>query len=591
MMKKTTMAWIAKFIGPYRLTYCFSVFLAFVAVISAFMPYFFIGSVIRQLLEGSRNCPAYTNDLLWVAFFWLLHLLANSLSTSLSHQATFSVLAEMRTALTEKLARLPLGDILSQPSGSYKNIIVERVDATETTLAHIIPEFTAAVFGPLIIFAYMLALDWRVTLLSLLTLPIGFLFYANMLRKSKGDFENTLVKTKTLNDVAVEYIKGIEIIKVFGKEKFSYDRFVKAAQEGADCFIEWMRKCNLDMAAVTVIMPSLLFFLLPSGTYFTLTGSLAVNRFLLLIILSMGLVPPIISAASYMDDIRKIGATFAEIIDILEMPNLERPEHFSHHFLGTDLELSHVCFAYQKGEGVLHDITLSIKSGTVNALVGPSGSGKSTIAKLIASFWDVGEGEITYGGVNIKDIPLALYARQIAYVSQDNYLFDTSILENIRMGNPDASDEMVIEAAKQCGCYDFIMQLGDGFQTIVGSSGGIGLSGGERQRIAIARAMLKDAPIIILDEATAYTDPENEALIQSSLAKLIQGRTLLVIAHRLSTIADCDQIIVLKDGAVQAKGKHDELLADCSLYRKMWQSHLAVKDSSLSTAEGGAGYA
>ena len=247
--------------------------------------------------------------------------------------------------------------------------------------------------------------------------------------------------------------------------------------------------------------------------------------------------------------------------------------------VGNSIEFKDVHFGYNEKE-VLHGVNLTIKEGTVNALVGPSGSGKSTIAKLIASFWDPDSGSITYGGVNIKDIPLADYNKNIAYVSQDNYLFDETVMENIRMGNPDATDEDVIRAAKACGCHDFIMNLEKGYETKTGGAGGH-LSGGERQRISIARAMLKNAPVIILDEATAYTDPENEALVQRSVAKLIAGRTLIVIAHRLSTIASADQIFVIDDGTVAAQGTQEELLKNSPLYREMWEAHISSKDSEV----------
>lgn len=469
--------------------------------------------------------------------------------------------------------------MLSQSSGSYKNIIVERVDATETTLAHLIPEFTAGIFGPIIVLIAMLVIDWRLTLLSLLTIPIVALAYMRMVANSEADYQNTLVKTKKLNDTAVEYINGIEVIKVFGKEKFSYDKFVTAAREGADCFIEWMRKFNLEMGIVTAFLPSGLLFLLPAGCYFYLQGSLTASNFILMIILSLSLLTPLILVASYMDDLRKIGTIFGQVIDILEKPDLKRPQELIELPKGRDLVMTDVSFGYTDEEEVLHDISLDIKAGSINALVGPSGSGKSTIAKLLASFWDVTSGQITYGGLDICRLPLDYYSQQIAYVTQDNYLFDETIMENIRMGNPAASDEEVIEIARRCGCYDFIMNLEAGFETQVGSGGGH-LSGGERQRIAIARAMLKDAPILILDEATAYTDPENEARIQSSLARLIEGRTLIVIAHRLSTIMSADQIVLVNDGRIEARGRHEELLVTSPLYAFMWQAHIATRDNS-----------
>ena len=585
MKKKSVVSWILEFVSLHKFYFIVSLVFAFLSVLCGFLPYFFVGNIINQLLQGNRDWNFYVLQSIWIGLAWIAHWGFHGISTLLSHTATFKILAEMRYRLTEKLAKLPLGTVLSQSSGTYKNIIVERVDATEVTLAHLIPEFTSGLFGPFIILIAMLVIDWRLTMLSLLTIPIVILAYGNMLRKSEGDFENTVEKTKKLNDTAVEYINGIEVIKVFGKEKFSYDKFVKAAKEGADCFIEWMRKCVVEMGIVTAFLPSGLLFLLPFGTLFYLQGSLTASNFILLIILSLSLLTPFILVASYMDDLRKIATIFGEVIAILEKIDLPRPTELTDIPKGTELRMTDVSFGYSDKEEVLHSISLTIEPDTVTALVGPSGSGKSTIAKLIASFWDVNSGSITFGGVDIRNLPLDYYSRQIAYVTQDNYLFDETIMENIRMGNSAASDEEVIDIARKCGCYDFIMKLENGFETRVGTGGGH-LSGGERQRIAIARAMLKDAPVIILDEATAYTDPENEALIQSSIARLIEGRTLLVIAHRLSTIASADQIDVVNDGRIEAKGKHIDLQKTCPLYASMWQAHLAVKDSDQMT-EGG----
>ncbi len=585
MKKKSVVSWILEFVSLHKFYFIVSLVFAFLSVLCGFLPYFFVGNIINQLLQGNRDWNFYVLQSIWIGLAWIAHWGFHGISTLLSHTATFKILAEMRYHLTEKLAKLPLGTVLSQSSGTYKNIIVERVDATEVTLAHLIPEFTSGLFGPFIILIAMLVIDWRLTLLSLLTIPIVILAYGNMLRKSEGDFENTVEKTKKLNDTAVEYINGIEVIKVFGKEKFSYDKFVKAAKEGADCFIEWMRKCVVEMGIVTAFLPSGLLFLLPFGTFFYLQGSLTASNFILLIILSLSLLTPFILVASYMDDLRKIATIFGEVIAILEKPDLPRPTELTDIPKGTELQMTDVSFGYSDEEEVLHSISLTIEPDTVTALVGPSGSGKSTIAKLLASFWDVNSGSITFGGVDIRNLPLDYYSRQIAYVTQDNYLFDETIMENIRMGNSATSDEEVIDIARKCGCYDFISNLENGFETHVGT-GGNHLSGGERQRIAIARAMLKNAPVIILDEATAYTDPENEALIQSSLARLIEGRTLLVIAHRLSTIASADQIVVVNDGRIEAKGKHADLQKTCPLYASMWQAHIAVKDSDKMT-EGG----
>ena len=282
------------------------------------------------------------------------------------------------------------------------------------------------------------------------------------------------------------------------------------------------------------------------------------------------------------EQMEKRVAETAKALHILTAPELSRPKTDTETPHDSTLALHNVHFGYNDTE-VLHGIDLTFREGTVNALVGPSGSGKSTIAKLIASFWDVNSGSITVGGADIRHISAAHYHRLVAYVSQDNFLFDSTVRENIRMGRPDATDAEVEQAAKDCGCYEFIMSLENGFDTVVGSGGGH-LSGGEKQRICIARAMLKNAPIVILDEATAYTDPENEAIIQESVARLVRGKTLIVIAHRLSTITDADQIAVVNDGRIEAAGTQAELLQSCPLYHSLWDAHIASRDS----AEGGA---
>ena len=574
--KRSTLSWIMEFAGSKKSSYVSSVLLAILSVLCGFIPYTFMAKIVRGLLEQTVDFSYCMKQCLWMALFYLLDRLFHAASTTMSHKATFEVLANVRRQLTKKLAKMPLGDVLAESSGTYKNIIVERVDSIETTLAHMIPEVTSNLIIPFVIFAYMLRIDWRLALLSLITVPIGGVFFMLMMVGSGESYENTVVKTKALNDTAVEYIGGIEVIKAFGKAKTSYEKFVIAAKEGADCFIEWMRRCNVYQNASMILMPATLLSLLPFGVMFYMKGAVSGPDLLMLIILSMGLISPIVTAASYMDDVAKMGTIVGEVTDILEKPELERPDTMTEQPQGTDIELKDVHFAYKEDE-VLHGVDISIKAGTVNALVGLSGSGKSTIAKLIASFWDVGSGSITFGGVDIRNIPLDDYQKKIAYLSQDNYLFDMSVMENIRLGNPKATDEQVMEAAKSCGCHDFILGLENGYQTICGGSGSH-LSGGERQRISIARAMLKDAPVVILDEATAYTDPENEALVQRSVAKLVQGRTLLVIAHRLSTITSADQIILINDGNVEASGTHEELLEKSDLYRRMWKAHISSKE-------------
>jgi len=581
--KRSAVSWVIEFAGQKKLNYIFSVLLAVCKVVFGLMPYLYMADIVKKLLEMhagtlDKDMSLLTGSIIKMAVFWLLCRVCHAVSTTLSHAATFEVLANIRRQLTEKLSKLPLGSVLSQSSGTYKNIICERVDSIETTLAHIIPEVLSSAFVPVALIVYMMTINWKLTLISLVCVPVGAGFFLIMMIGSKESYENTVVKTKRLNDTAVEYINGIEVIKAFGKAKTSYEKFVIAAKEGADCFIDWMRRCNLWQNISLLIMPYFLLGLLPFGAVFYMNGSVTGADLLMLIILSLGLVSPFMTVASYWDGIAKMGTIIGEATEILERDELIRPDTMTEKPKGTDIVLRDVHFGYNDEE-ILHGIDLNIKQGTVNALVGPSGSGKSTIAKLIASFWDVDSGSITIGGVDIRKIPLTEYNKNIAYVSQDNYLFDETIMDNIRMGDPNASDEDVMNAAKACGCYDFIMQLEHGYQTVVGGAGGH-LSGGERQRISIARAMLKNAPVIILDEATAYTDPENEALVQSSVARLVQGKTLLVIAHRLSTIASADQIIVIKDGKIEASGTQEELLAKSALYRQMWDTHMAVKEGA-----------
>ena len=576
MKKRYDFTWLKNIIKQKRGWYIISVSAAILGVFFAMAPYFIIGNIMVNLLEGVKDYSIYLNLCLVIMIVWLFRILFHNISTFISHKITFAMLGDIRKNLCEKLYKLPLGYVKDIPSGSLKNIIVERVDSMEITLAHMIPELTANILGPVCIVIYLFFLDWRMALASLITVPVGIIAYMGMFKNMDERYNNTIVKTKGLNDTAVEYINGIEVIKVFGKAQSSYDKFVLAAKEGADCFIEWMRACIWYSSTAMSLLPATLVGILPIGVYLYNKGSLLGPVFVLIIILSFGIVAPLITCSAFAEDLAKVGTIMSEISSVMEEKDMERPKDFDRKLGNADVELRAVRFGYHKKE-VLHGIDMKIGDGNVVALVGPSGSGKSTIAKLIAGLWDAGDGNILIGGVNTKEIPLDVQNKFIAYVSQDNYLFDLSIRENIRLGNPKASDKEVEEIAKKSGCHDFIMNLSDGYETVVGGAGGH-LSGGERQRISIARAMLKDAKLIILDEATAYTDPENEALIQSAVAKLSQNKTMIVIAHRLSTIKDVDKIYVINDGKVEAANTHDELLKSSKLYKDMWEAHIEVKD-------------
>ena len=576
--KKTQspMAWVLGQTGDHGGQYVLSVVLAIIGVAFSLVPYFVVIGVVQGLMDGVKDFSFYLSRCLIMAVLWLGRVLFHALSTATSHKATFAVLGEIRKRCMEKLTRMPLGTVLEQSSGALKNTLIERIDSIETTLAHIVPEFTANLLIPIIILIYIFTVDWRMGLASLATVPLGMFCYVFMMAGSAKFYQHTVTATKALNDTAVEYIGGIQVIKVFGKTKSSYERFVHDAYEAASSFVDWMRASIIPFTFAMVLMPATMVSVLPIGGLLVKNGSLSPQDFVTVIILSVGVITPIITMMSYSDDFRTMGTIFGEVRAILDAPEMTRPAEGAAP-AANDLELKDVRFAYQEKE-VLHGVSMVIPEGSFVALVGPSGSGKSTIARLIASLWDVSNGSIALGGTDIRQIPQEAYADKIAFVSQDNYLFNMTVRENIRIGRPSATDAEVEAAARQSGCHDFILGLEKGYDTLVGSSGGH-LSGGERQRISIARAMLKAAPIVILDEATAYTDPENEAVIQRSVSRLTAGKTLIVIAHRLSTVMDADKIYVIQDGRIDDAGTHRELLGRHGLYEKMWNAHMEVKDN------------
>ena len=473
---------------------------------------------------------------------------------------------KQQKGLLDKLATLPLGVVLDRSSGSYKNIIVERVDSIETTLAHLLPEMTANIVGALAVLVLLFIEDWRMGLSMLIVVPLGIICFMSMFSGYHEKFQRTVTATKALNDTAVEYISGIEVIKAFGQSKTSYAKFVSAAKEGADCFIDWMQGSLFGQAAGMAILPSTLLGILPVGCLLSMHGTLSAETFLAVIVLSFGVMQPLITAFSYTDDIAQVKTIVGEVAEVLSGEDMQRPTTAEKLPADNSIELKDVRFAITTRKCCTASIC-TLPRGTVNALVGPSGSGKSTIARLIAFLWDVKDGAIELGGVDIRTLPLAECTKRIAYVSQDNYLFDLSVMDNIRMGKKGATDEEVIDAAKKCGCHAFIMGLENGYQTVCDASGGH-LSGDERQRISIARAVLKDAPIVILDEATASVDPENEKELMEAVSELTHDKTVIMIAHRLKTVRDADKIFVVDHGKLVQQGTHDELVAIPGKYKE-----------------------
>lgn len=564
--------------GAYHAKFYAAVLLAVLGVAGTMLSYFSIAQIIRLLLE-EQSMSLCWKWCIALAGGYLVKSVCSSMSTALSHTATYHTLRDIRKKMLSKLSRLPMGMIVDTPSGQYKTTIVDRVEGMEPTLAHLIPEMTANVLVPVAIAVYIFILDWRMGIASLLTTIVGMAFMSQSGKTYAVRWEGAVAVGKRMANAIVEYIGGIQVVKAFSQSAGSYKKYSGAVNENAQYYVDWMHDNQKYMSVMQTLTPSVLIAVLPAGVLLWSHGSLSAADFFTIIVLALGFTGPFLAAMSFVDEIAVVGTNVKEINGILESPELERTSKEAV-LSGEEIELKNVTFTYGKTkEDIIKNISLTIKPHTVTAFAGPSGSGKSTIAKLIAGFWDVTGGVITLGGKNIKEIPLEQLNRQIAYVSQDNYLFDRTIRENIRMGRLNASDEEVEAVAKAAGCDDFIRRLDAGYDTVCGEGGGH-LSGGEKQRISIARAMLKNAPVVILDEATASIDPENEAVIQKAISALTKGKTLIVIAHRLGTIQNADNIVVVENGRIAAQGKNEQLIKNCPLYAKMWQAYLGVRDNA-----------
>ena len=574
--KNNAFRWILRFAGQCRGRLTASVLLAVLGSACGVVPYLAVTQIIIRLL--SRNYELVPIGLL--ALLALLGYLGgtwlNTASTMLSHRSAFIILKNIRTELTAKLSRVPMGTILDTPSGKFKTLLVDTVEKLELPLAHMIPELTANILIPVLMLLYMFVLDWRLALISLITIPIGLFCYMGMMKDYEKRYSRVLTAGKNMDAAIVEYVGGIEVIKAFNQSSSSYGKYADAVKENEAAKATWFKQTNGFYVAGISIMPSCLLGVLPLGAWLFQSGSLTAPVFIACIILALGLVKPLIQALQYTDSLAMVDSTIQEIAGMLEEKEMKRPLE-PVPLENSNISFREVSFGYGDAE-VLHRISFDAAPCGMTAIVGPSGSGKSTVARLIASFWEADSGEVQIGGVDVRSLPLKQVMDMVSYVSQDNFLFHLSVKENIRMGRPDASDEEVIAAAKQASCHDFISALPQGYDTLAGE-GGSSLSGGERQRIAIARAILKNSPVVILDEATAFTDPENEAVIQASINELVRGKTLIVIAHRLSTSTAAEKILVRDQGRVEADGTHDALLKDCPLYRELWEAHISAKDT------------
>lgn len=584
MKQASPFSLLLQFIRPHWTGYLYSVITAVLGVACGLAPYFAVARMVNLLINGDRNFTAYLvwGSLALVAF--LLKAVFHGISTHASHKATFFVLSEIRRSLALKLTKISMGYLTDTPSGKIKSTMVERVEQMEVPLAHVIPEVTANLLVPFSIVIYLFTLDWRMALVSLVTIPVGLLCYMAQMKEYPKKYGAVVQAGKHMSATTVEYINGIEVIKAFNQSASSYAKFTEAVHKNTELILDWMKSTQGYSALMMTIWPAVLIGILPVGCILYMKGSLTAPDFITIMILGLGIVGPLVAAVFLTDEFSKIGTILGEIEGILDEEDLDRPSQ-KKQIARTDISLRDVHFSYQDTQ-VLQGVDLEIRQGTTTALVGPSGSGKSTIAKLIASYWEADSGAIAIGGISIRELPAEQVMDLIGYVSQDNFLFNVSVRENIRMGKPGATDSEVEVIAKAAGCHEFIAGLERGYDTVAGGAGGH-LSGGERQRIAIARAMMKNAPIVILDEATSYTDPENEGVIQEAINRLTKGKTLLVIAHRLSTITGAHQIAVVEQGRIAATGTHEELLTKSALYGRMWAAHTQARDTDQTEGRNG----
>ena len=584
MKEKNWLGTVLSFAKECKVKMIISVLCAIISVIGGLLPYVGVYQIIILFFNGRQ----IVEDILFWSVIcligYMVKLVFYAISTTLAHFSAYTILEKMRLNIADRLMKAPLGTVLNQPIGKIKNIIVDRVETIELPLAHMIPEGISNLLLPIGVFIYIIMIDWRMALASIITVPIAIIAYGFMMKTFSKQYENYMESSNYVNSVIVEYVEGIEVIKAFNRSSSSYEKFEKAVESFKVYTLNWFESTWKLMNFGGAVLPSTLLGTMPIGMYLYINGSLSPADLTMCLILSLGIVAPLTSFTVFVNEAKAIEYAVKDAYEFLNLKELENPLE-PVNICRYHIELKNVFFSYnidkddnlsRTNNYVLNNINLKLPEGKFAALVGPSGGGKSTVARLITRFWDVSKGEIKIGGINIKRFPLSQLADTVSFVAQDNFLFHYSIMENIRLGNPSASDEEVINAGKAACCHEFIKNLDNGYKTNAGEAGGK-LSGGEKQRIAIARAILKNAPIVIMDEATAFTDPENEDKLQKSIAALTKGKTLLVIAHRLSTIRNADPIIVMEKGCIVDIGTHEELLKECELYKDMWQAHIGAK--------------
>ena len=577
--KESTLSKLMHFAGNHKYYVYASCILAAISAFIALVPFYDMWRIIKEVLEVRPNFneAIHIKSYGWHAvLFALLAMVFYIAALMCSHKAAFRVQATMRTKMMEHIMKLPLGYVESQGSGKIRKIVMESSAATETFLAHNVPDKVVSKATPIGLLIMMAIFDWRLGLMSLIPAIIAFvlMFTAMMGPKMAEDMKQYQNALETMSSEAVEYVRGVPVVKTFGQTIFSFKRFKEAIDEYEKWTLDYTKSMMKPMVCFTTFANGIFAALIIAAYLFagnTITDQFILNLFFYILITSIlttTLMKVAYAGESQMlvEDALNRMDSIMKVQPLPESKQIQVPSDAS-------IDIENISFTYQDATTkAIDNLSMHINAGEHNALVGPSGGGKTTVASLISRFWDVNEGSIKIGHVNVKDIDQKELMNQVSYVFQDSRLLKMSILENIRMSRPEASDEEVIQALKDAQCQDIIDKFPEGVNTIIGSKG-VYVSGGESQRLSIARAFLKNAPILILDEATAFADPDNEVLVQKAFEKLSKNKTVIMIAHRLSTITDADCIYVLKDGHVVESGNHEALLETKGVYEHMWHQY------------------
>ncbi|MDC7125097.1 MAG: ABC transporter ATP-binding protein [Spirochaetales bacterium] len=553
--------------------------LIFLSSLASLGPYYVAYLFILRIINSSL----VLNELFILsgiaALCVLTQLIFSGIAMTQSHIAAYSILFDLRKRLAAKMLKLPLGYYSQSSSGTLKSIIMNNVEAIEEFVAHNLVDLLSVTFMPIIIFIWLASMNLPLACLSILPVVLGVVLQRLRIRLESENIQKFYKLKNEMNTTIIDFIRGMPVIKAFNQSVFSFRKFEEEAAKYSNYWIAFNKKGSPFFAAYSLLMDCGVIFILPVGAYMYLTGSLPLTSFLLFMFIGLGLSRFMKQLTGFGSNISQILKGVEEIQEVLEAPEIPDTGRVSD-LSNFDLDFFHVNFSYGKTP-VLKDVSFSVPQGTMTALTGASGAGKTTIGRLVPRFWDVDSGEITIGGVDIRRLTGEALMTHVSFVFQDIFMFNDSILENIRMGNKSISEEEVVENAQKAQAHDFIMRLEDGYHTQIGASGTY-LSGGEKQRIAIARALAKKSQIIILDEATSYADTENEAKIQQALNTLLKGKTVLIIAHRLSTISGADQILVFDKGQIVERGTHAELVELQGFYEKMWSMHKDASDWSIS---------